>query len=175
MSLSQIANTDKNCSFKLIKHHFHNSGYGFAVHKNSPWLREISLSVLTHQENGTVQSIVNRWFPKSVCSTDEHRKLESSDFITLFWTVVAVSVFSLLALFAEMFILFALVRFGQRLGPLGRFLKRFLLNVEPGEEDQTLVQYQKADVTSRKDRLVTTTTGLTKFVTWKGKLPQSLK
>jgi len=118
---------------------------------------------------------VNRWFPKSVCSTDEHRKLESSDFITLFWTVVAVSVFSLLALFAEMFILFALVRFGQRLGPLGRFLKRFLLNVEPGEEDQTLVQYQKADVTSRKDRLVTTTTGLTKFVTWKGKLPQSLK
>ena len=151
MSLSQIANTDKNCSFKLLKDHSLESGYGFAVTKTSPWLREISLSVLTHQENGTVQSIVNRWFPKSVCGTLEYRKLETSDFIGLFWTVFTVSVFSLLALFAEMVTLFALVKFGKRLGPFGRFLKRFLLNVKPGEEDLTLVQYQSVLMATRCD------------------------
>ena len=142
MSLSQIANTDKTCSFKLVKDHSFESGYGFAVRKNSPWLQDISLSVLAHQENGTVQSIVNRWFPKSVCSDIKPRELESSDFVGLFWTVFAVTVFSLLALLTEMLTLLALVKFGKKLGPLGRFLKRFLFNVKRGEEDQALVQYK---------------------------------
>ena len=47
--------------------------------------------------------------------------------------------------------LFALVKFGKRLGPLGRFLKRFLLNVKPGEEDHTLLQYQSAPMATRCD------------------------
>ena len=143
LSLSQIANTDKNCSFQLFKEHSFQSGYGFAVRKPSPWLQEISSSVLTHQENGTVQSIVNRWFPKSICGRKMPRKLESGAFAGLFWTVFAVSVFALLALLAEFFILVALVKFGKKLGPLGRFLKRFLLNVkreEEEEEDQASVQ-----------------------------------
>ena len=44
-----------------------------------------------------------------------------------------------MALFAEMLTLFALVKFGKSLGPLGRFLKRFLFNVKRGEEDETLM------------------------------------
>ena len=35
--------------------------------------------------------------------------------------------------------------------PFGRFLKRFLLNVKPGEEDHTLMQYQSALMATRCD------------------------
>lgn len=146
MSLSQIANTDQSCSFQLFKEHSFKSGYGFAVRKSSPWLQGISSSVLIHQENGTVQSIVNRWFPRSLCDRKKPRELELGAFAGLFWTVFAVSVFALLALLAEFFILVVLVKFGKKLGPLGRLLRRFLLKEKreekEEEEDQASAQCQ---------------------------------
>ena len=148
MSLSQIANTDKNCSFRLLKHHFHNSGYGFAVHKNSPWLREISLSVLTHQENGTVQSIVNRWFPKSVYSTDEHRKLESSDFHYPFLDCRR-SQCILFAVFIRRNVYFVCIgKVWPEARAFGAIFKTILVECEG---DHFLVQYQSAPMATRCD------------------------
>lgn len=143
LSLRRIANTDKNCSFNLIKEHSLKSGYGFAVPIHSPWLHEISLSVLEHQENGTVDSIENRWFPKTSCGGgNEHRPLHSIDFAGLFGIVAIVTGFSLVALLAEMFIVFILINCGKGLGPFGRFLKRLFFNVERGEEDHCTLQHQ---------------------------------
>ena len=157
MSLSQIANTDKNCSFKLLRDHSLESGYGFDVTKTSPWLREISLSVLTHQENGTVQSIVNRWFPKSVCGTLAGTENWNQATSLVFSGLASQSVYSLCWLYSQKWLLYLrFLKLGKRLGPFGRFLKRFLLNVKPGTEDHTLVQYEsalmatKCDVTERQ-------------------------
>ena len=125
LSFRHIASTDKNCSFTLIKEHSLKSGYGFAVSKHGmPWLQEISLSVLKHQENNTVQSIEERWFPKQTCGGNEHRPLRAIDFVGLFWVLVGVVALSLLALLVEGLMVLTLIKCGRCLGPFGRLLKK---------------------------------------------------
>lgn len=126
MSLSQVANTDQSCSFQLFKEHSFKSGYGFAVRKSSPWLQGISSSVLIHQENGTVQSIVNRWFPRSICDRKKPRELELGAFVGLFWTVFAVSVFALLALLAEFFYFSCVGKVRKETWAIGKIAKAIL-------------------------------------------------
>ena len=123
LSFRHIASTDKNCSFTLIKEHSLKSGYGFAVSKHGmPWLQE--LSGLTHQENNTVQSIEERWFPKQTCGGNEHRPLRAIDFVGLFWVLVGVVALSLLALLVEGLMVLTLIKCGRCLGPFGRLLKK---------------------------------------------------
>lgn len=157
MSLRHIASTDKSCSFSLIKENSLKSGYGFAVSKHGmPWLQEISLSVLKHQENSTVQSIEERWFPKQTCGGKEHRRFEAIDFVGLFWVVAGVTAFSLLALLVESLMVFTLLKCGKRLGSFGRLLKRFLFNVKKGEEDHFTLQYRQAGLIAKNWTVETT-------------------
>ena len=161
LSFRRIASTDKNCSFTLIKEHSLKSGYGFAVSKHGmPWLQEISLSVLKHQENNTVQSIEERWFPKQTCGGNEHRPLRAIDFVGLFWVLVAVAAFSLLALLVEGLMVFTLIKCGRCLGPFGRLLKRFLFNVKKGEDSFTL-RYLQAGLMARSLTVETTNEDIT--------------
>ena len=162
LSLRHIASTDKNCSFTLIKENSLKSGYGFAVSKNGvPWLQEISLSVLKHQENNTVQSIEERWFPKQTCGGNKHRPLRAIDFAGLFWVLVAAAAFSLLALLVEGLMVFTLIKCGRCLGSFGRLLKRFLFNVKKGEEDYFTLQYRKARLMTRSWTVETTNEDIT--------------
>lgn len=157
LSLRHIASTDKSCSFSLIKENSLKSGYGFAVSKQGmPWLQEISLSVLKHQENSTVQSIEERWFPKQTCEGIDHRRLEAIDFVGLFWVVAGVTAFSLLALLVESLMVFTLLKCGKCLGPFGRLLKRFLFNVKRGEEDHFTLQYRQAGLIAKNWTVETT-------------------
>lgn len=162
LSLRHIASTDKSCSFSLIKEHSLKSGYGFAVSKyGMPWLHEISLSVLKYQENNTVQSIEERWFPKDTCGGNEHRPLEAIDFVGLSWVVAAVAAFSLLALLVESLMVFTLIKCGKCLGPFGRLLKRFLFNVKKGEEDYFTLEYRQTGLMARSWTVETTNEDLT--------------
>jgi len=157
LSLRHIASTDKDCNFILIKEHSLKSGYGFAVSKHGmPWLQEISLSVLKHQENSTVKSIEERWFPKQTCGRNEHRPLKAIDFAGLFWVLVGVAAFSLLALLVESLLVFTLIKCGKCLGPFGRLLKRFLFDVKKGEEDYFTLQYRPAGLMTRSWTVETT-------------------
>ena len=126
-----------------------------------PWLQEISLSVLKHQENSTVQLIEERWFPKQTCVGNEHRPLEVIDFVGLLWVLVLVAGFSLLALLVESLVVFALIKFGKCLGPFGRLLKRFLFNVKKGEEDYFTLQYRPAGLMERSWTVETTIEDIT--------------
>jgi len=162
LSLRHIASTDKSCNFTLIKERSLKSGYGFAVSKHgTPWLQEITLSVLKHQENSTVQSIEERWFPKQTCEGNKHRRLEVIDFVGLLWVFVIVATFSLLALLVESLVVFALIKWGKCLGPFGRFLKRFLFNVKKGEEDDFTLQYRPAGPIARSCTVKTTNEDVT--------------
>ncbi|KAL9962532.1 hypothetical protein ACROYT_G031640 [Oculina patagonica] len=161
LSLQHIANTDKNCSFSLIKENSLRSGYGFAVSKNSPWLNDISLSVLKHQENNTVQTIEKRWFPETTCGSSEPHPLEAVDLVSLFWVVATVAAFSLLALLVETLMVFLLIKCGKCLGPFGRLLKRFLFNVKRGEEDRFTLQYHQTGLLARSLSVVKTSDDVT--------------
>ena len=107
------------------------------------------MSVLKHQENNTVQSIEERWFPKQTCGRNEHRPLRAIDFVGLFWVLAAVAAFSLLALLVEGLMVFTLIKCGRCLGPFGRLLKRFLFNEKKGEEDSFNLQYRQAGLMAR--------------------------
>ena len=162
LSFRRIASTDKNCSFTLIKEHSLKSGYGFAVSKHGmPWLQEISLSVLKHQENNTVQSIEERWFPKQTCGGNEHRPLRAIDFVGLFWVLVGVAAFSLLALLVEDMMVLTLIKCARCLGPFGRLLKRFLCNMKKGEEDYFTLQYHQAGLMAGSWTVETTNEDIT--------------
>ena len=161
LSLRHIAKTDKNCTFSLIKERSLKSGYGFALLKDSPWLTDISLSVLKHQENDTVQSIEERWFPKSSCESNEPRCLKPVDLASLFWVVISVAAFSLLALLVETLMVFALIKCDKCLGPFGRLLKRFLFNVKRGEEDRFTLEYHEAGLLWRSRSVVNTNDDIT--------------
>ena len=126
-----------------------------------PWLQEISLSVLKHQENSTVQSIEERWFPEQTCGGNGYRPLEAIDFVGLFWVLVGVAAFSLLALLVESLMVFALIKCGRCLGPFGRLLKRFLFNMEKGEEDYFTLQYRQARLMARSWTVETTNEEIT--------------
>ena len=119
------------------------------------------MSVLKHQENNTVQSIEERWFPKQTCGGNEHRPLRAVDFVGLFWVLVAVAAFSLLALLVEGLMVFTLIKCGRCLGPFGRLLKRFLFNVKKGEEDSFNLQYRQAKLMARSWTVETTKEDLT--------------
>ena len=119
------------------------------------------MSVLKHQENNTVQSIEERWFPKQTCGGNEHRPLRAIDFVGLFWVLAAVAAFSLLALLVEGLMVFTLIKCGRCLGPFGRLLKRFLFNVKKGEEDSFNLQYRQAKLMARSWTVETTKEDLT--------------
>ena len=125
------------------------------------WLQEISISVLKHQENNTVQSIEERRFSKDTCGENAHRPLEAIDFVGLFWVVAGVAAFSLLALLVESLMVFTLIKCGRSLGPFGRLLKRFLFDVKRGEEDYFTLQYRQAGLMARSWRVETTNKDIT--------------
>ena len=126
-----------------------------------PWLQKIFLLVLKHQENNTDQSIEERWFPKQTCGGNEHRPLRAIDFVGLFWVLVGVAAFSLLALLVEGLMVFTLLKCGRCLGPCGRLLKRFLFNVKKGEEDYFTLQYHQAGLMARSWTVDTTNEDIT--------------
>lgn len=119
---------------------FYNFGYGFAFPKGSPWADEANLSVLKNQENGSIQAIMDYWFNKKECPTPV-KALGAEKFVGLFLLLVGVIGFSIMALFSEMLIIFALIKFGRRLGPLGKFMKRMIFNVKKGEENEIRIKW----------------------------------
>lgn len=141
LSLSQVANNDESCSYSLAGPNFFNFGLGLALRKESPWLYDVNQAVLKHQENGTIQTIERRWFNKKQCDLKPFSSLEIINFSGLFMTLVIVIAFCLFAIFVEFFIIILMIKFGERLGALGKFTKRFAFNVKKGEEDQLNMQY----------------------------------
>lgn len=141
LSLSQVANNDENCSYSLAGPNFFNFGLGLAMRKGSPWLHDVNQAALKHQENGSIQTIESRWFNKKNCHLKPFSRLEIINFSGLFMTLVIVIGFCLFAVFVEFFIVVLMIKFGDRLGALGKFVKRFVFNVEKGEEDQLNMQY----------------------------------
>lgn len=77
----------------------------------------------------------------SACIEIKPRPLDPIDFSSLFWVVLTVMAFSVLALLAEILIVFTLIKCSKMLGPFGRLLKRFLFDVKKGEEDLLTIHY----------------------------------
>ncbi|KAL9978811.1 hypothetical protein ACROYT_G016377 [Oculina patagonica] len=140
LSLQQAANKVPNCSYSLAGPNFYTFGYGFAFPKGSPWAEEANLSVLKNQENGSIQAIMDYWFNKKECTTPV-KELGAEKFIGLFLLLVGVIGFSIMALISEMLIIFALIKFGRRLGPLGKFMKRMIFSVRKGEENEIHIKW----------------------------------
>ena len=63
------------------------------------------------------------------------------NFSGLFMAVVIVIAFCVFAVFVEVCIIVVMIKFGDKLGKLGKFTKRFVFNVKKGEEDQLNMQY----------------------------------
>lgn len=143
LSLQQAGNKDPNCGYSLAGPNFYNFGYGFAFPKDSPWAEEATLSVLKNQENGSIQAIMDYWFNKKECSTIPVKELGPEKFIGLFLLLVGVIGFSIMALFSEMLIIFVLIKFGKRLGPLGKSMKRMIFSVRKGEENDIHIKWMQ--------------------------------
>lgn len=142
LSLQQAANKIPDCSYSLAGPNFYNFGYGFAFPKGSPWAEEATLSVLKNQENGSIQAILDYWFNEKECSQPV-KELAADKFIGLFLLLVGVIAFSIMALISEMLIIFVLVKFGRRLGPMGKFLKRMIFSVRKGEENEIHIKWMQ--------------------------------
>lgn len=142
LSLQQAANKIPDCSYSLAGPNFYNFGYGFAFPEGSPWAEEATLSVLKNQENGSIQAIMDYWFNKKECSQPV-QELGAEKFIGLFLLLVGVIGFSIMALISEMLIIFVLVKFGRRLGPLGKFMKRMIFSVRKGEENEIHIKWMQ--------------------------------
>lgn len=140
LSLQQAANKIPDCSYSLAGPNFYNFGYGFAFPKGSPWTEEATLSVLKNQENGSIQAILDYWFNKKECNQPV-KELSAEKFIGLFLLLVGVIAFSIMALISEMLIIFLLVKFGRRLGPIGKFMKRMIFSVRKGEENEIHIKW----------------------------------
>lgn len=63
------------------------------------------------------------------------------NFSGLFMAVVIVIAFCVFAVFVEFCVVVIIIKFGDKLGTLGKFTKRFVFNVKKGEEDQVNMQY----------------------------------
>ena len=141
LSLSEVANNDDNCSYSLAGPNFFNFGLGLALQKGSPWLHDVNQAVLKHQENGSIKAIESRWFNKKSCDLKPFHRLGIINFSGLFMAVVIVISFCVLAVFVEVCVVVLMIKFGDNLGTLGKFIKRFVFNVKKGEEDQLDMQY----------------------------------
>lgn len=98
--------------------------------------------MLKNQENGSIQAIMDYWFNKKECSQPV-QELGAEKFIGLFLLLVGVIGFSIMALISEMLIIFVLVKFGRRLGPLGKFMKRMIFSVRKGEENEIHIKWMQ--------------------------------
>ena len=98
--------------------------------------------MLKNQENGSIQAILDYWFNKKECSQPV-QELEAEKFIGLFLLLVGVIAFSIMALISEMLIIFVLVKFGRRLGPMGKFMKRMIFSVRKGEENEIHIKWMQ--------------------------------
>ena len=96
--------------------------------------------MLKNQENGSIQAIMDYWFSKKECGTPVSG-LGAEKLIGLFLLLVGVIGFSIMALFSEMLIIFALIKFGRRLGPMGKFMKRMIFSVRKGEENDIRIKW----------------------------------
>ncbi|XP_068706012.1 glutamate receptor ionotropic, NMDA 1-like [Montipora foliosa] len=166
LSLQQAGNKDAKCRFSLAGSNFYTHGYGFAFTKGSRWVQEATLSVLKNQENGSIDAIMNYWFPKKVCKTVPVEKLDYGQFVGLFLLIVGVMAFSFLALLSEIVIIFMLIKFGKHLGPLGKFLKRMIFSVRKGEENDIkikLMQFSKQSKSMQPNRQQTCSTSDVSF------------
>ncbi|XP_022790110.1 glutamate receptor ionotropic, NMDA 1-like [Stylophora pistillata] len=141
LSLSQVANNDVNCSYSFAGPNFFNFGLGLALPKASPWLHDVNQAVLKHHENGTIETIERRWFNKKTCDLNPFKQLEIINLSGLFMTVVIIIAFCILAIFVEFGIVIAMIKLGDRLGAIGKFMKSFVLNVKEGEEAHLHMQY----------------------------------
>ena len=141
LSLSQVAYKDPNCLLSLAGPNFFNFGLGLALPKASPWLDDINEAVLKNQENETIKTIQERWFNKKSCDSKPFTELGVINFSGLFMTLVLVLCFCACAVFVEFSIVIMLIKCGNRLGVLGKSIKRFAFNVKKGEEDQLNMQY----------------------------------
>ena len=142
-SLQQARNEDPYCGYSLAGPNFYTHGYGFAFPKGSPWVQEATLSVLKNQENGSIETIMDYWLNKKVCETVPVSKLDYYKFAGLFLLIVGVIAFSFTALLSEILIIFLLIKFGKRLGPLGKFLKRMIFSVRKGEENDIRIKWMQ--------------------------------
>ena len=136
-----MANNDENCSYSLAGPNFFNFGLGLALRKGSLWLQDVNQAVLKHQENGSIQTIESRWFNKKSCDLNPFNRLGIINFSGLFMAGVIVIGFCVFAVFVEVCMLAVMIKFGDKLGTLGKFTKRFVFNVKKGEEDQINMQY----------------------------------
>lgn len=134
ISLKDQAN-NAHCSYTLIGKSFYTFGVGFAFPKDSPWLEKATLSVLKHQENGTIERIKTLRFPSKTCPNSKVPQFDISDFSGLFLTVFGVVVFGILAIFTELFLISFLTKHWRWLGYFGRKLRHFLLEIKSNEED----------------------------------------
>ncbi|XP_031566307.1 glutamate receptor ionotropic, NMDA 1-like isoform X2 [Actinia tenebrosa] len=139
ISLQAQANL-ANCDYNLIGTKFYEFGVGFAFKKDSPWLHKATLSVLKNQENGTIEHIKKLRFPSKPCEKLSFRRFNIDDFSGLFITVLLVIMFGILALVAELFIIFILIKYWEFLGCFGRKLRYFIFGVK--ESDRHLIDIQ---------------------------------
>lgn len=97
--------------------------------------------MLKNQENETIKTIEERWFNKKSCDSKPFTELGIINFSGLFMTLMLVLCFCACAVFVEFSIVIMLIKCGNRLGVLGKSIKRFAFNVKKGEEDQLNMQY----------------------------------
>ena len=141
LSLQQVANKIPGCRFCLAGRNFYSHGVGFAVPKGSPWLDDITQVVLEVISNDSISMLEKVYFDKKTCRASTAKDLNIMNFSGLFLTVAATVVFCFLALLAEVVAIFALVRFSDHLGGIGKFAIRLLFDAKKGEEHLITLKY----------------------------------
>ena len=168
-SLQGAMNQDPRCIYGLAGPNFYTHGYGFAFPKGSPWVQQATLSVLKNQENGSIETIMDYWLNKKDCQTVPVSKLDYDKFVGLFLLIVGVIAFSFTALLSEILIIFLLIKFGKRLGPLGKFLKRMIFSVRKGEENDIRIKWMQLYKQSKSKKPGEVQTNSTSDVSFRSK------
>ncbi|KAH9317370.1 hypothetical protein KI387_019139, partial [Taxus chinensis] len=66
------------CGFTMVGPTYRTSGLAFVFRKGSPWVSEISRSMLKLSESADMQRIQNKWFNMTACSTQYGAPVESN-------------------------------------------------------------------------------------------------
>eukprot|EP00058_Branchiostoma_floridae_P003647 XP_002589135.1 hypothetical protein BRAFLDRAFT_75112 [Branchiostoma floridae] len=109
--IEHVALNDPTCSLMTSESHFYERGYGIALQQGSPYREDFSFGILQLQENGVLERLKDKWWPKlGKCSlSTSHTKTVATElgldsFAGVFYVLMLGTLLSVSVCFVEILI-----------------------------------------------------------------------
>ncbi|XP_078665246.1 glutamate receptor ionotropic, delta-2-like [Branchiostoma floridae x Branchiostoma belcheri] len=109
--IEHVALNDPTCSLMTSESHFYERGYGIALQQGSPYREDFSFGILQLQENGVLERLKDKWWPKlGKCSlSTSHTKTVATElgldsFAGVFYVLMLGTLLSVSVCFVEILV-----------------------------------------------------------------------